>query len=161
MRLKDKVAIITGGSVDRICDSRCILREGAKVAVAASSEKNAEAAVEKLKAIHPDAEVVGISPNLGSFESVKEEFDKVEKQFGRIDILVNNAGVSESTPFTSYTEADFDRVIDLNVKGVFNATRAVVDGMIKNHSGVDLNTSSMVSISGQPSGLLIRRLSLR
>ena len=75
--------------------------------------------------------MVGISPNLGSFESVKEEFDKVEKQFGRIDILVNNAGVSESTPFTSYTEADFDRVIDLNVKGVFNATRAVVDGMIK------------------------------
>ena len=67
-------------------------------------------------------------------------------------ILVNNAGVSESTPFTSYTEADFDRVIDLNVKGVFNATRAVVDGMIKNHSGVVLNTSSMVSISGQPSG---------
>ena len=46
----------------------------------------------------------------------------------------------------------FDRVIDLNVKGVFNATRAVVDGMIKNHSGVVLNTSSMVSISGQPSG---------
>lgn len=59
---------------------------------------------------------------------------------------------AESTPFTSYTEADFDRVIDLNVKGVFNATRAVVDGMIKNHSGVVLNTSSMVSISGQPSG---------
>ena len=146
MRLKDKVAIITGGSRGiGFATADAFLREGAKVAVAASSEKNAEAAVEKLKAIHPDAEVVGISPNLGSF-------DKVEKQFGRIDILVNNAGVSESTPFTSYTEADFDRVIDLNVKGVFNATRAVVDGMIKNHSGVVLNTSSMVSISGQPSG---------
>ena len=136
MRLKDKVAIITGGSRGiGFATADAFLREGAKVAVAASSEKNAEAAVEKLKAIHPDA-----------------EFDKVEKQFGRIDILVNNAGVSESTPFTSYTEADFDRVIDLNVKGVFNATRAVVDGMIKNHSGVVLNTSSMVSISGQPSG---------
>ena len=154
MRLKDKVAIITGGSRGiGFATADAFLREGAKVAVAASSEKNAEAAVEKLKAIHPDAEVVGISPNLGSFESVKEEFDKVEKQFGRIDILVNNAGVSESTPFTSYTEAGFDRVIDLNVKGVFNATRAVVDGMIKNHSGVVLNTSSMVSISGQPSGI--------
>ena len=108
MRLKDKVAIITGGSRGiGFATADAFLREGAKVAVAASSEKNAEAAVEKLKAIHPDAEVVGISPNLGSFESVKEEFDKVEKQFGRIDILVNNAGVSESTPFTSYTEADF------------------------------------------------------
>ena len=111
MRLKDKVAIITGGSRGiGFATADAFLREGAKVAVAASSEKNAEAAVEKLKAIHPDAEVVGISPNLGSFESVKEEFDKVAaKQFGRIDILVNNAGVSESTPFTSYTEADFDQ----------------------------------------------------
>ena len=78
MRLKDKVAIITGGSRGiGFATADAFLREGAKVAVAASSEKNAEAAVEKLKAIHPDAEVVGISPNLGSFESVKEEFDKV------------------------------------------------------------------------------------
>ena len=85
-------------------------------------------------------------------ELVANLCQKILNEVGPVDILVNNAGVSESTPFTSYTEADFDRVIDLNVKGVFNATRAVVDGMIKNHSGVVLNTSSMVSISGQPSG---------
>ena len=69
-----------------------------------------------------------------------------------IDILVNNAGVSESTPFTEYTEETFDKVMDLNVKGVFNATRAASECMIAKGQGVILSTSSMVSIYGQPSG---------
>jgi 3-oxoacyl-[acyl-carrier protein] reductase/7-alpha-hydroxysteroid dehydrogenase len=65
---------------------------------------------------------------------------------------VNNAGVSERTPFDSYTEDIFDKVMDLNVKGVFNASRAAAEYMIPRGSGVILNTSSMVSIYGQPSG---------
>ena len=71
---------------------------------------------------------------------------------GKVDILVNNAGVSESTPFTEYTEETFDKVMDLNVKGVFNATRAASECMIAKGQGVILSTSSMVSIYGQPSG---------
>ena len=74
------------------------------------------------------------------------------KQYGRIDILVNNAGVSESTPFMEYTEETFDKVMDLNIKGVFNATRAAAECMVARGAGVILSTSSMVSISGQPSG---------
>ena len=70
-----------------------------------------------------------------------------------MDILVNNAGVSESTPFTEYTEETYDRVMDLNVKGIFTATRAASECMIAKGSGVILSTSSMVSISGQASGL--------
>ena len=69
-----------------------------------------------------------------------------------MDILDNNADVSESTPFTEYTEEDFDRVMDLNVKGVFNATRAAVECMVPRGSGVILSTSSMVSKYGQPAG---------
>ena len=65
---------------------------------------------------------------------------------------MNNAGVSESTPFTEYTEETFDKVMDLNVKGVFNATRAASECMIAKGQGVILSTSSMVSIYGQPSG---------
>lgn len=65
---------------------------------------------------------------------------------------MNNAGVSESTPFTEYTEETFDKVMDLNVKGVFNATRAASECMIAKGHGVILSTSSMVSIYGQPSG---------
>ena len=73
-------------------------------------------------------------------------------RYGCFDILVNNAGISESTPFTEYTEETFDKVIDLNLKGVFNTTRVAADCMIARGSGVILSTSSMVSITGQPSG---------
>ncbi|MBQ5711403.1 MAG: SDR family oxidoreductase [Oscillospiraceae bacterium] len=85
--------------------------------------------------------------------SVREAFREAVMRYGCVDILVNNAGVSESTPFMEYTEEAFDRVIDLNLKGVFNATRVAADCMVAKGSGVILNTSSMVSIYGQPSGI--------
>ena len=66
---------------------------------------------------------------------------------------MNNAGVSESTPFTEYTEETFEKVMELNVKGVFNAARAAVEYMAPRGKGVILSTSSMVSISGQASGV--------
>jgi 3-oxoacyl-[acyl-carrier protein] reductase/7-alpha-hydroxysteroid dehydrogenase len=83
---------------------------------------------------------------------VRKAFIETTVRYGCFDILVNNAGVSESTPFTEYTEETFDKVMDLNVKGVFNATRAAADCMIARGSGVILSTSSMVSLTGQPSG---------
>jgi 3-oxoacyl-[acyl-carrier protein] reductase/7-alpha-hydroxysteroid dehydrogenase len=83
---------------------------------------------------------------------VREAFREATAKYGCVDILVNNAGVSESTPFMDYTEETFDKVMDLNVKGVFNATRAAAECMVARGSGVILSTSSMVSISGQPSG---------
>lgn len=154
MLLQNKVAIITGGSRGiGYATVQAFLREGAKVALCASRQENADKAVEALKKEFPDAELLGIAPDLADYESVKAAFDGVEKTWGCIDILVNNAGVSESTPFTAYTEETFDRVLDLNVKGVYNCARAVCDGMVARHSGVILNTSSMVSISGQPGGV--------
>lgn len=95
----------------------------------------------------------GIWPDLSSLESVKESFAKIHEKYGRIDILVNNAGMSDSAPFTNYTEDLFEKVMDLNVKGVFHASRAVVDYMVEQGSGVILSTSSMVSISGQAAGV--------
>lgn len=153
MRLKDKVAIITGGSRGiGFATADKFLAEGAKVIITASSQQSADKAVAKLKEKYPDSVVDGISPDLSSLESVKEAFMLTSIKHGCVDILVNNAGVSESTPFTQYTEETFDKVMDLNVKGVFNATRAAVDCMAARGSGVILSTSSMVSISGQPSG---------
>lgn len=154
MRLKDKVAIITGGSRGiGFATVKAFLREGAKVILTASRKETAEAAVNKLKAEFPDASIEGISPDLGKLESVEKAFLEVAEKYGRIDILVNNAGLSESTPFTNYTESTFDKVMDLNVRGVFNSSKAVADQMIKQESGVILNTSSMVSIYGQPAGI--------
>ena len=153
MRLKNKVAIITGGSRGiGYATAEAFLREGAKVILTASSPATAQKAVDSLKETYPEAVVEGISPTLTSLDSVKESFDAVLAKYGRIDILVNNAGVSERTPFDSYTEEIFDKVMDLNIKGVFNASRAVVEAMIAQGSGVILSTSSMVSKYGQPAG---------
>ncbi len=153
MRLNNKVAIITGGSRGiGFATAEKFLAEGATVIVTASSEANAEKAAQKLRELHPNAVVGGIAPDLSSLDSVREAFQKVAQQYGSIDILVNNAGVSESTPFIKYTEELYDKVMDLNVKGVFNATKAATEHMIPKGTGVILNTSSMVSISGQPSG---------
>ena len=154
MRLKDKVAIITGGSRGiGFATADAFLREGASVILAASSLASAEKAAGKLREKYPQGVVAAISPDLSSLESVRESFRAATETYGCVDILVNNAGVSESTPFTEYTEADFDRVMDLNVKGVFNATRAASECMVARGHGVILSTSSMVSIYGQPSGI--------
>jgi len=153
MRLKDKVAIITGGSRGiGFATADKFLQEGATVILTASSQASADQAVDKLKAKYPNAVVAGISPDLSNLESVREAFRDATSKYGCVDILVNNAGVSERTPFTEYTEETFDKVMDLNVKGVFNATRAASECMVARGSGVILSTSSMVSISGQPSG---------
>lgn len=154
MELKDKVAIVTGGSRGiGFATVRAFLQEGAAVVLCASRQETADKAVAQLKEEFPEAKVEGIWPNLSSYEEVKAAFDKVAEQYGGLDILVNNAGASENTPFSSYTEETFDKVMDLNVKGTYICSKAAVDIMEKKGNGVILNTSSMVSISGQPSGV--------
>ena len=154
MRLQNKVAIITGGSRGiGFATAKTFLREGATVVLCGSREETAKKAVDQLRSEFPQATVEGIWPNLANFAEVREAFDRVTGKYGRIDILVNNAGVSESTPFEKYTEELFDKVMDLNVKGLYNCTRAVTDTMTAQGSGVILNTSSMVSIYAQPAGV--------
>ena len=154
MKLEGKVAIITGGSRGiGFATAQAFLQEGATVILTASTPASAEQAVAKLRKAYPQATVAGISPDLSSLASVHDAFRQATETYGCVDILVNNAGVSESTPFTEYTEEAFDKVMDLNVKGVFNATRAASECMVARGSGVILSTSSMVSLYGQPSGI--------
>lgn len=115
--------------------------------LAASSQESADVAVDKLKEKYPNAIVAGISPNLASMESVRKAFKEATEKYGCVDILVNNAGISENTSFMDYTEETFDKVIDLNVKGVFNTTCVAAECMVARGKGVILLTSSMVSIS--------------
>ena len=153
-RLENKVAIVTGGSRGiGLATVKAFLREGAKVILAASSQESADKAVAKLREEFPESTIGGIAPDLLSLASMQEAFGKVAEEYGRIDILVNNAGISESTPFANYTEDIFDKVMDLNVKGVFNSIRAASECMLARGTGVILSTSSMVSKHGQPSGL--------
>lgn len=153
MKLKNKVAVITGGSRGiGFASADRFLKEGAKVILTASKPETAEKAVKQLQEKYPEAVVAGISPDLTCFESVQKAFAAVVSRYGGIDILVNNAGVSESTPFMDYTEETLDKVMDLNLKGVFNASRAAAESMVQKGAGVILSTSSVVSISGQPAG---------
>lgn len=154
MLLENKIAVVTGGSRGiGYATVEAFLKEGAKVVLCASRQETADTAVSKLKEAFPDAAVEGIWPNLSDYEAVKAAFDAVAEKYGRIDILVNNAGVSESTPFADYTAEKFEKVMDLNVKGVFNCSKAVSEHMTAAGSGVILNTSSMVSVYGQPAGI--------
>lgn len=152
--LKGKVAIVTGGTRGiGYAIVKKYLENGATVILCGSRPETAQAAVDKLKAENPNYAVEGISPNLSDYEDVRTAFATVEKKYGRIDILANNAGVSASEPLEQYTPEKFEKTMDLNVNGVFNCIRAVVDGMKERHSGCIINTSSMVSITGQPSGV--------
>lgn len=154
MLLDGKVAVVTGGSRGiGFATVKEFLKEGATVILCASKKETADKAVETLKQENPAWRVTGIHPDLSDYESVKAEFSAIERTYGRIDVLVNNAGISASQPFDTYTEEMFDKVMDLNVKGVFNCTRAVVGGMQERKYGVILNTSSMVSLYGQTSGV--------
>lgn len=154
MLLENKTAIVTGGSRGiGYAIVQEFLAEGASVILCASRQETADAAVAKLKESYPDAAVEGIWPDLSDFAKVKEAFDQIAEKYGHIDILVNNAGISESTPFAKYTPELMDKVLDLNVKGVFNCSKAAADHMEVQKSGVIINTSSMVSIYGQPAGI--------
>ena len=153
MKLNAQVAIITGGSRGiGLATAEKFIQEGDTVVITASSQANAQKAAQQLKEKYPAAKVSGISPDLSSLDSVREAFSQVAEEMGSIDILVNNAGISESTPLLSYTEETFDKVMDLNVKGVFTASRVAAEYMEKQGKGVILSTSSMVSLYGQPSG---------
>ena len=153
-RLENKVAIVTGGSRGiGFATVRAFLREGAAVILCASRQETADKAVAQLREEFPGAVVEGIIPNLTDYADVKEAFGKVIEKYGRVDILVNNAGMSDSTPFVNYTDELFAKVMGLNVQAMFNCTHAVVGQMVDQGSGVILNTSSMVSLHGQPSGI--------
>ncbi len=151
--LKGKVAIVTGGTRGiGLATVRKFLEQGAVVVLCGSRQETADQAVAELKAENADYQVSGMAPKLVSCDAMKEAVEKVATEFGKVDILVNNAGISAKEGIEDYKEEDFDKILELNVKAVFAGAKAVVPVMKKQGGGVILNTSSMVSIYGQPSG---------
>ena len=147
MRLKDKVAIITGaGRGIGQATAVKFAREGAKVVVCDLSE---ESIAETLKLCgEVGAPTLGCVANVTDIPSLKAMVQATLAKFGRIDCLVNNAGIVADAQMKNMTEDQFDKVIAVNLKGVFNATKAVVDTMIAQQSGVILNSSSIVGLYG-------------
>jgi len=152
--LKDKVAVVTGGTRGiGYATVKKFLENGAKVVLFGSRKETVDKALASLKEENPEWVVEGAYPDLCNADAVKEEINKIKDTYGRIDILVNNAGISDSTPIDHYTAEGFDKVMKLNVNAVMNGIMPTVAIMKEQGGGVILNTSSMVSISGQPGGV--------
>ena len=146
-RLIGKVAIVTGAG-QGIGQATAVkfAREGAKVAVC---DINDEAATMTAKAIHGEgADALAFRVDVCDNESIARMVSAVMAQWGRVDTLVNNAGIVQDAQFRKMTDEQFERVIDVNLKGVYNCTKAVVDIMLEQGSGCILNASSIVGIYG-------------
>ena len=152
--LQNKVAVVTGGTRGiGLATVRVFLEQGAKVALLGSRQESVDKTLAQLREQNPDWPLLGFWPALTDEQAVQQTLEKVVEQWGRLDILVNNAGISHSTPLYDYTMADFEKIIDLNVNAVFCCSKAAASIMRQQHSGVILNTSSMVSFYGQPAGV--------
>ena len=151
--LKDKVAVITGATRGiGYATAKKFLENGCKVVIFGSKSETVSKALESLREENKDYDVKGFYPDLTNLKEVEEVFNKIKDLYGKIDILVNNAGISARESIYEYKEEDFKKIMDLNVNAVFNCSKAVSLIMKENKGGVILNTSSMVSIYGQPSG---------
>ena len=150
-RLKEKVAIVTGSTSGiGIGIARLYAAEGAKVVICGRREEKGQAVVESIQQDGGEASYHFM--DITVTESIEKLMADTAEKYGKIDILVNNAGMSAMDKIYDYKEEDFKKIMDLNVTAVFNCSRAVVNYMRENGGGVILNTSSMVSIYGQPSG---------
>lgn len=150
--LENKVAIITGGTRGIGLEiAKTFIENKAKVIIFGSKEETVTKAINKLKKENKDVE--GYYPNLNNFQEINETIEKIIKKYRKIDILVNNAGISANKKIEDTSVEEFSNIFEINVNAIFNMSKAVVPFMKENKGGVILNTSSMVSIYGQPSGV--------
>jgi 3-oxoacyl-[acyl-carrier protein] reductase len=147
MRLKDKICIVTGGAQGiGLATAVKFAREGATVAVSDMRREGIDAAVAACRAAGARAE--GFLVDVTDRAQVDAMVNAVKAQFGRIDVLVNNAGITKDARLQKMTLAQFDAVIDVNLRGVFHCAQAVTDTMVAQGAGVILNASSVVGIYG-------------
>ena len=154
MLLQGKTAVVTGGTRGigyKVAET--YLKNGAKVAILGSRQETVEKALEKLREEDPSWEAAGYWPDFSDYEEVAQTFLQIRERFGSLDILVNNAGISARESIFEYSPQDFKKIMDLNVTAVFQCSKAAAGIMKSQGGGVILNTSSMVSLYGQPAGV--------
>jgi len=145
MRLKDKVAIITGSAQGiGLATAELFVAEGAKVAIVDVDAAKAEAAARALG----EGNAFGLSCNVTKFDECEAVVKTVIEKWGKVDILVNNAGITKDNLIMRISEADWDLVLDVNLKGIFNFTKAAIRPMMKARYGRIVNLSSVVGLEG-------------
>lgn len=154
MKLQNKKAIVTGGS--RGIGKAIVMElasQGCDVVFTdiAFGDKTAdEVAEEFMKEVNNGVKIFGFKADASQFEDAQKTVDFIVEKFGRVDILVNNVGITKDNLVLRMSEADFDKVISINLKSVFNYTKAVLKPMISQKSGKIINMASVVGIMGNP-----------
>lgn len=146
-RLENKIAVITGGAqgIGKAAVKK-FAQEGATVIIWDVNEEKANAAIKELKDISEKIEFQKV--NVTSLVSVTDAVNKIVEKHKRIDILINNAGITRDASFLKMTEEQWKQVIDVNLTGVFNCTKAIAPIMVENKFGRIVNTSSVVGLYG-------------
>jgi len=147
--LSDKVAIVTGGAqgIGRAI-AEALAQQGAHVVVADLQEEKAEAVAKELTA-DTGRRAIAVKVDVASSDSAKAMIDRAIEEFGHVDILVNNAGTTRDNLIMRMSEADWDFILNINLKGAFNCSKAVVRPMMKQRHGRIINISSVSGLAGQ------------
>jgi len=147
-RFENQVAIVTGagrGIGEAI--AKRLASEGAKVAVVSRTEANSQKVSDALNALSPET-AKPYAVDVADFDAVQKVGEQILADFGRADILVNNAGITRDTLAMRMSSEDWDVVLDTNLKGAFNFTRAILRAMVKQRVGRIINISSVSGILG-------------
>jgi 3-oxoacyl-[acyl-carrier protein] reductase len=151
-RFENQVAIVTGagrGIGEAI--AKRFAQEGARVAVVSRTEANSQKTADAINAITPDA-AKPYSVDVADFDAVQKTGQRILGDFGRCDVLVNNAGITRDSLIMRMNSQDWDVVLDTNLKGAFNFSRAVLRTMVKQRKGRIINigsVSGLIGLAGQ------------
>lgn len=146
MKLEGKVAVVTGAvSGIGFGTAQRFLEEGAKVAICDMRQESVDEAVQKLSAF---GTVCGFACDISDRAKCDEFVKKVVAQFGKVDILINNAGITRDKTFAKMEDDDFYKVVQVNLFGTYNMSKAVVPYMIDQHYGRIVSASSIACIKG-------------
>jgi len=148
--LKEKVAIVTGsrrgigkGIAEKLAEAK------ANVVISDIDQKDCEATAKEIKEKF-GVKTLAIKCDVSNKKEVDDLIQKTVKKFGKIDILVNNAGIFFQKPFLKYTEEDWNKIIDINLKSVYLCSQAAAKEMVKKNYGKIVNISSIAGIIGYP-----------
>jgi 3-oxoacyl-[acyl-carrier protein] reductase len=149
MSMSGKYTIVTGGSrgIGRAIVEE-FSRRGSAVAIADINEERAKSTAREISEINGN-QVIGVKADVSDHESAKEMVKQVVDTFGKVDILINNAGVTRDNLIIRISEEDWDIVLDVNLKGAFNCSQAVIRPMMKQRYGRIVNISSVSGLAGQ------------
>lgn len=147
MRLENKTAIITGsGSGIGKVSALLFAKEGAKIVISDVNQKDIEDTVSEI--IQNGGRAIGVKTDVTRKEEVRKLIDAAVAEFGRVDILINNAGITMDATLLKMSDEAFDKVIDVNLRGVYYCAQAAAAVMAEQNKGVILNASSFSGIYG-------------